>query len=418
MTFPMTALKALPFTTLLAILLFAATTVAHAQDTSMPVASFADFARRAEAGESLTVVFLGGSLTWGANGTDPVTTSYRAHIARRLAARWPKAHWTCVDSAIGGTGSRLGIFRFARDVARHKPDLVFLDHTVNDGGPGASDPDRLASCEAVVRSCVVDLRVPTVFMILAAGDMVRGNIATQPIRAAHLAIAKAYGVPVGDAVELISMRLASGALQHAAIWDNPKDGCHPGDLGYALYAEAGWAALEHACAAGTRCAAPAAMLHADTYRTVARVPLAGLTPLPTGWKAGAPARISAWYDCLMSRWLDSVGVAERAAGAAEPAAWELRFRGATVMLWGECTVTSGKLRVLIDGKPSTEFKDGILDCRSGAGGTYKLDPTLATGLDQTVEHTLRLEPFDDRQGPAEWRIESICVAGAGASVSR
>jgi lysophospholipase L1-like esterase len=380
--------------------------------------SFADLARRADAGESLTVVFLGGSLTWGANGTDPQRTSYRAHIANRLAARWPMARWNCVDAAIGGTGSRLGIFRFARDVARHKPDLVFLDHTVNDGGPGATDPDRLASCEAVVRSCVADLQVPTVFMVLAAGDMVRGDISKQPIRAAHLAIATAYGLPVGDAVELISTRIASGALTHAAIWDNPKDGCHPGDLGYALYAEAGWDALGKAVKAGARCAAPTAMLHADTYRTVARVPLAGLTPLPAGWKAGVPARISAWYDCLMSRWLDSVGIAERAAGAADPAAWELRFRGATVMLFGECTVTSGKLRVLIDGKPSREFKDGILDCRSGAGGTYKLDPTLATGLDQTVEHTLRLEPFDDRAGPAEWRIESVCVAGAGARVWR
>lgn len=383
--------------------------------------SFADLARRADAGETLTVAFLGGSLTWGANGTDPERTSYRAHIARRLAARWPKARWNCVDAAIGGTGSRLAVFRFDRDVAACKPDLVFLDHTVNDGGPGAADPDRLASCEAVVRRCVADLQVPTVFMVLAAGDMVLGDIARQPIRAAHLEIAKAYGLPVGDAVALISQRIAGGMVQHAAIWDNPKDGCHPGNLGYALYAEAGWDALEKAVAAGVRCAAPKTMLHADTYRTVARVPLASLAPLPAGWKAGPPARISAWYDCLMSRWLDTEGIAERAAGAAgaaEPAAWELRFRGATVLLWGECTVTSGKLRVLIDGKPSREFKDGILDCRSGAGGTYKLDPTLATGLDQTVEHTLRLEPFDDRAGPAEWRIESVCVAGAGARVWR
>lgn len=400
-----------------AIILLSLAAVLSAVEPAMSP-SFADLARRAEAGETLTVVFLGGSLTWGANSTDPERTSYRAHIARRLAARWPKAHWNCIDSAIGGTGSRLGIFRFARDVARHRPDLVFLDHTVNDGGPGASDPDRLASCEAVVRSCVADLQVPTVLMVLAAGDMVRGDVDQQPIRAAHLAIARAYGLPVGDAVALISSRIASGAVQHAAIWDNPKDGCHPGDLGYALYAEAGWAALEQAVAAGTRCAAPAQMLHADTYRTVVRVPLAGLAPLPAGWKAGVPARISAWYDCLMSRWLDSVVVAGRAPGAAEPAAWELRFRGATVLLWGECTVTSGKLRVLIDGKPSREFTDGILDCRSGAGGTYKLDPTLATGLDPAVEHTLRLEPFDDRAGPVEWRFESLCVAGTGAAILR
>lgn len=379
--------------------------------------SFADLACRAEAGEALTVVFLGGSLTWGANGTDPERTSYRAHVARRLASRWPKARWNCVDAAIGGTGSRLATFRFARDVVRHKPDLVFLDHTVNDGGAGPADPDRLASCEAVVRACVADLKVPTLYMVLAAGDMVRADPDRQPIRLAHLAIAQAYHVPVGDAVALIADRIRSGVERHERIWDNPRDGCHPGDHGYALYAEAAWGALEQAVAAQVVCAAPPAMRHADTYRTVARVPLASL-PMPAGWKVGVPSRISAWYDCLMSRWLDNLGIAERAAGADHPGAWEIRFRGATVLLFGECTVTSGKLRVLIDGRPASGCRDGVLDCRSGAGGTYKLDPTLATGLDQDVEHTLRLEPFDDRPGPAEWRIESICVAGAGAGVLR
>lgn len=379
--------------------------------------SFADFARRADAGESLTVVFFGGSLSWGANGTDPERTSYRAHLARRLAARWPQARWNCVDAAIGGTGSRLGIFRFAHDVARHRPDLVFIDHTVNDGGAGPTDPDRLASCEAVVRACVADLKVPTVMMILASSDMVQvDDLNTLPIRTAHRAIAKAYGCPVGDAVALIHGRWKSGTLRIAEVWDNPKDGCHPGDPGYALYAEAGWAAVEQAVAASARCAAPERMLHADTYRTVARVPLVGLVPLPAGWVAGKPTRVSAWYDCLMSRWLDSVAIAECLAGAPAPAAWKLRFRGATVMLFGESTVTSGKLRVLIDGQPAREFPRGILDCRSHVGGTYKLDPTLATGLDQNVEHTLRLEPFDDRAGPAEWRIESVCVAGASAGV--
>ena len=44
--------------------------------------------------------------------------------------------------------------------------------------------------------------------------------------------------------------------------------------------------------------------------------------------------------------------------------------------------------------------------------------TLATGLDPAVEHTLSLVPFTDRPGPAEWRIESICVAGPGAMVRR
>lgn len=399
------------------LLLLCAALLAAAEPAMPTAADFAALDRRARAGEPLTVVFLGGSLTWGANGTDPNETSYRAHMARRLREAYPQARWRFVDAAIGGTGSRLAAFRLERDVIRHRPDLVFVDHAVNDGGPGALDEDRMASCEAVVRACVAELRAPTVVMLLAAGDMVGGNFDQLPIPAAHRALAESYGCPVGDAVALIHRRIASGAHTHAAIWDNPKDGCHPGDLGYALYAEAAWEAFAGAVKAGTVCRAPERMRYAPTYLARKRVQLAGLAPLPAGWKAGAPARISAWYDCLMSRWLDSVAAAERPAGGADPGAWELSFRGATVILFGECTAASGKLRVLIDGRPAAALKDGVLDCRSGAGGTYKLDPTLAVGLDPAVEHTLRLEPFDDRPGKAEWRIESVCVAGGEAAVA-
>src|SRR5438128_3337922 len=94
--------------------------------------SFADFDRRAKAGERLNVVFFGASLTWGANATDPNLTSYRGAIARKFEAAYPKAHFHFWDAAIGGTGSQLGVFRFDRDVLSHEPDLVCLDFSAND----------------------------------------------------------------------------------------------------------------------------------------------------------------------------------------------------------------------------------------------------------------------------------------------
>ena len=51
---------------------------------------FGELDRRAKAGEHLNVVFFGASLTWGANATDPQSTSYRALIARRLEERYPR----------------------------------------------------------------------------------------------------------------------------------------------------------------------------------------------------------------------------------------------------------------------------------------------------------------------------------------
>jgi hypothetical protein len=180
-----------------------------------------------------------------------------------------------------------------------------------------------------------------------------------------------------------------------------------------LYTEAVWAGLEAAIAAKRVPAAPAQMLNATTYQTQARVRLATCTPLPVGWTAAKPTRISAWYDSLMSRWLDESVLGRCAAGATPPAAWDLHFRGSTVVLFGESTLTSGRLRVSLDGATPS-----VLDCRSGAGGTFRLDATLATGLDPSVDHTIRLEPFDDRAGPAEWRLESLCVAGGDAHVWR
>ena len=59
--------------------------------------SVASFCERAQKGDRLTVAFLGGSLSWGANATDPNKTSWRALIGRRR----PEAGWP-LDAARGG----------------------------------------------------------------------------------------------------------------------------------------------------------------------------------------------------------------------------------------------------------------------------------------------------------------------------
>ncbi len=386
--------------------------------TPMPAmdSSFAHFEQRAAAGDSLTVVFFGCSLTWGANSTDPGLRSYRAHIARRLAERYPKAHWTFVDAAIGGTDSRLGIFRFERDVAAHHPDLVFVDFTLNDD-PLMNDEDHLGSYEAIINRCVSDLHVPTVAALLCAKGMVGCLDLTRfKRRTAHLAIADAYGCAVGDAFATMQALHRAGKLDLDAAWDNPVDTIHPGDLGYQLYADAIWDGYLDGLRRGLVGHQPPQPLHGETYRTTVRARLAELVPLPGQWQAAQPTRISAWYDSLMSRWLDTEAKASWTAAAVLPAAWELNFRGSTVLLFGESTVTSGRLRVLIDSQPASELSDGILDCRSGCAGTVKLSVALAVGL-APGEHRLRLEPLPPLTGSvAEWRIESICVAGAGAGV--
>ena len=68
--------------------------------------SVAGFCERAERREPLTVAFFGGSLTWGANATDPNITSWRGRICERLRKTYPNTPFRFVDAAIGGTGSQ------------------------------------------------------------------------------------------------------------------------------------------------------------------------------------------------------------------------------------------------------------------------------------------------------------------------
>ncbi len=269
--------------------------------------SFADFDRRARAGDALSVVFFGASLTWGANASDPQLTSYRGRFADRLRAEYPLARFRFWDAAIGGTGSQLGVFRLDRDVLRRRPDLVLLDFSANDDIHN-DDRETLSSYEALVRRIVLEAHAPVVQVIFPfRWDVASGTIAAMKRRTAHRAIAAAYGTAVGDAIELGRERVAVGTVTVDELW--PVDGVHPGDAGYALFADAAWAAFDGAVKKKQVCRAPEKTLYDETYLTSSRTRLSSLRPLPSGWQVGTPRLVSAYFDMLMSRWLDDVVVA-------------------------------------------------------------------------------------------------------------
>lgn len=389
--------------------------------------SFDDFDRRAREGDRLSVVFFGASLTWGANATDPLLTSYRADVARRLEAAYPEAHFKFWDAAIGGTGSQLGVFRLERDVLRRRPDLVFLDFSANDDIT-TDTPETLASYEAIVRRLVSDARCPVVQVILPfKWNVAAGRTDGMKRRDAHLAISRAYATAAGDAIALAIERVRDGAVNIGQLW--PHDGVHPGDAGYGLFADAAWSALQAAVKEKRVCRAPDRMLHADTYLHSARVPLASLGGLPAGWRAGAPNLTSAHFDFLMSRWLDGETIASRPAVTNDvsegkpPERFRARFSGSMVMLFGEATKTSGKYRVWVDarqmkppppktGEPPECFDPGAFAQRIGGNGHHV--QVLAAGLDATAEHTIEIEPV--LEPGEELRLESLCVAGGSARV--
>jgi hypothetical protein len=317
---------------------------------------------------------------------------------------------------------------------RHHPNLVFLDFSANDGINDAT-PETLASYEALVRRIIDDGHAAVVEMLFPFGwDAKSADLEKMKRRTAHLAIANAYHAPVGDAISLAVARLKNGETTIDNIW--PNDLVHPGNAGYELFADAGWTAYQNAVQNHVTCAAPDKMLYDDTYLHAVRVRISTLGPLPSGWKVTTPNLTSAYFDMLMSRWLDDEVVAsnriattdtngKKTLSPQEIAPFTVKFRGAMVLLFGEGTPKSCHYRAFIDEKPAAYSPPGAKEplrefdaanIAAAAHGNAHHYQVIAEHLDPTVEHTLRIEPLPGPDKEQELRLESICVAGGDPQV--
>ena len=363
---------------------------------------FSTFDQKAREGGNLNVVFLGGSLTWGAQSTSPMETSYRALTETNLLKAYPKARFCFKDAAIGGTGSQLASFRLQRDVLDFLPDLVFLEFTINDDPYVEPNAARLSAYESLIRR-LVQANIPVIQVILPAKKDVEPNPPSRPLDVLHKEIGAAYGLPLADAVALAKRRVAEGAATPDQLWDCPPDETHPGDAGYALYAEAAFETFERAVSQRQTCRLSAQMLHSDDYMTVARCRLSTLPGLPKEWKIRKPYRNAVAFDFVCSRWMDDLVVAESVVPL------RLKVQASDVLLFGERTKQSGSFRVRIDGG---ELKTFSANC---ADGNMRLVELIAEGLDPLIEHSVEIIPILSLG--EELRIESVCLAGAPASIS-
>ena len=90
----------------------------------------AEVMKKADAGEEITVAYIGGSITQGSSAGDDGCYA-------RLTTNWfvntfPNATVNYVRAGIGATGSYIGVHRVDRDVLSHNPDIVFVEFSVND----------------------------------------------------------------------------------------------------------------------------------------------------------------------------------------------------------------------------------------------------------------------------------------------
>lgn len=379
-----------------------------------------DFAGRSERGDTLTVAFFGGSLTWGANASDPNKTSYRGRMMSKLREFYPQARWNFVDASIGGSGSRLGIFRVDRDVLQCKPDLVFLDFTLNDNAFETND-DALNAYEGILRRILQKGKCPIIPVFLASRAFIElKDIEVLKRRTSHIALAEHYGLNCADVVAGMRDAYRAGKLNLDLLWPPELfDATHPHDEGYAVYAEHVWNAFIKAVGAERKTVLPDEWLFQPAYATIARVKISDLKPLPKGWKTTFPEVRAGTFDFMCSRWMDNVTAASNCvrlsydkfelAEDVRPEELRIKFKGENVLLFGESTIHCGKIKVKIDGKVVKSI-DAAAFGRHFSPSAY-LAVSVAENLDPEAEHTLTIVPVLSKRKPQQIRLESICIGG-------
>ena len=131
--------------TTLFLLLSAACLSLSAADTPLtecvPRAGLPNFFAKLERGDTVRIGYLGGSIT--------AQEGWRPKTLKWFQQQYPEATVNEINAAIGGTGSDLGVFRLQHDVLDFKPDLIFVEFAVNDGGAA---PEQIYRCmEGIVR---------------------------------------------------------------------------------------------------------------------------------------------------------------------------------------------------------------------------------------------------------------------------
>ena len=115
---------------------------------------------RAEAGETLNIGFLGGSITQGCLASAP-ELCYAYRVFQWWEKTFPQAKFHYINAGIGGTTSHFGTARAESDLLSHKPDFVIIEFSVND----ESTEFFRETYEGLVRRVWQDKNEPAVMLV-------------------------------------------------------------------------------------------------------------------------------------------------------------------------------------------------------------------------------------------------------------
>lgn len=345
------------------------------------------FAKANKAGAEVKIGYLGGSIT-AQPGWRPKTLAY-------FQKTYPQAKFSEINAAIGGTGSDLGVFRLKQDVLDQKPDLLFVEFAVNDGGAA---PEQIFRCmEGIVRQtwkALPDCDICFVYTVTEAlvPAMLEGKF--QRSASAMEKIADHYGIPTIH----MGMEVAKLAKEGRLVWkaklpktDKEKkalegkfvfapDSVHPHvETGHELYLEAIVRSQQPIIAASKKTGPHTlgAPFIATNYEQAKMLPITAAT-LSAGFKL-----LDAKTDDFGKRWANRMTALHKGSQPGDTITF--KFKGTRCAIYDIIGPDCGQVSVTLDDKPASFVP------RFDAYCTYHRLATLLVGTDlEDKEHTVKI----------------------------
>jgi lysophospholipase L1-like esterase len=173
-----------------------------------------------------TVAFFGGSITWGGNCSDNENKSYRALASAWFKKEFSESKTKFINGGFGGTASYQGAYSLKEQILSHKPDLVFIEFSINDSNLAQSKIQ--GAYEAIIRN-IWKANPETGVIIL-----ISGSIDDRQTEIITKKIAADFDIPVVDVGTHKRKLIQGGKYTNKDLWT---DTVHPTDLGHKIYSE-------------------------------------------------------------------------------------------------------------------------------------------------------------------------------------
>jgi lysophospholipase L1-like esterase len=182
-----------------------------------------EFFKKASNGATVTIGFIGGSITGGAMAS--AQHDFATLFCTYLEKKFPAAGVLQKNAGIGATDSRFGCSRIQDDLFSKTPDLIVVEFAVNDNESDSAG--TLAAMEGLVRQCLQKEDVP-VFLLFLMDRTGSGRVQSW-----HAMIGRHYGIPMISYRDACWSLIQAGRLHPDSIF---ADDIHPNNNGHRICA--------------------------------------------------------------------------------------------------------------------------------------------------------------------------------------